>query len=208
MITLQNATAWIDALADVYGRNKEYLTQLDSAIGDADHGINMARGFAAAKAALVARPPADLSDLCKAVAMTLIKTVGGAAGPLYGTLFMKMAPVFGGAGDSVELAVFVRGLADGVEGIKKMGKSQGGEKTMLEAWLPALVSLEDSVKAGAGDKAALSGAVVAAERGMKATIPMLATKGRASYLGERSIGHQDPGATSTYMMLKALADLV
>ena len=207
MITLQNAIDWVDKLAAVYDQNKDYLTQLDSAIGDADHGINMARGFAAAKTAIADKPPENLAALCKTVSMTLIKTVGGASGPLYGTLFMKMGPALGN-GDSAGIDALAKAFADGVEGIKKMGKSQGGEKTMLEAWLPALASLDASAKDGSDDKKALDAAVAAAEQGMKDTIPMLATKGRASYLGERSKGHQDPGATSTFLMLKTLAESV
>ena len=205
MITLPNVVAWLNKLADVYAENKDYLTQLDSAIGDADHGINMARGFEATKKALAEKPPENLAGACKTVSMTLIKTVGGASGPLYGTLFMKLGPGLGN-GDSVSLEALTKALGDGVEGIKKMGKSQGGEKTMLEAWLPALASLDGSVKSGASDKDALAAAAAAAEQGMKDTIPMLATKGRASYLGERSVGHQDPGATSAWLMLKTLAE--
>jgi dihydroxyacetone kinase-like protein len=207
MVTLANVVAWLNRLADVYAENKDDLTQLDSAIGDADHGINMARGFEAVKKALAEKPQESLAGACKTVSMILIKTVGGASGPLYGTLFMRLGPGLGN-GDSASLETLVKALGDGVEGIKKMGRSQGGEKTMLEAWLPALASLDGSVKSGASDKDALAAAAAAAEQGMKDTIPMLATKGRASYLGERSVGHQDPGATSTWLMLKTLAECV
>jgi dihydroxyacetone kinase-like protein len=206
MITLDAMVKWLDKLADVYDANKTYLTDLDSAIGDADHGINMARGFAAVKAALAQKPPASLADACKTTSMTLIKTVGGASGPLYGTLFMKMGPQL--PGDSAGVDVLAKALAEGVEGIKKMGKSQTGEKTMLDAWVPALAAMQSAVVEKLSDKDAIAKAVAAAEKGMKDTIPMLATKGRASYLGERSVGHQDPGATSTYLMLKTLSEVV
>lgn len=195
MLTLEVFVKWVDALADVYAENKDYLTELDSAIGDADHGINMARGFAAVREALAKTPPADVPALFKTVSMTLIKTVGGASGPLYGTLFMKAGPLLKDA--PVTLPALAAALSAGVEGIGKMGKSTTGEKTMLDAWTPAL----DALKSGAG----IAEAAAAARKGMEATIPMLATKGRASYLGERSIGHQDPGATSTTLMLEALA---
>lgn len=207
MITLQNMMTWLKTLTEVYRDNKDYLTELDSAIGDADHGINMARGFTAVDAALESKPPATMDALFKTVSMTLIKSVGGASGPLYGTVFMKLGPLLG-KGDTVSLETFLSGLTAGVEGIKKMGRSKGGEKTMLEAWLPALASLEQSVKEGQPEKQAFEAATQAAEEGMKATIPLMATKGRASYLGERSIGHQDPGATSTWLMLKALSESV
>lgn len=202
MLTVLTFGKWLDRLADVYTENKAYLTELDSAIGDADHGINMARGFQAAKEALQAQPPADIPALFKTVSLTLIKTVGGASGPLYGTLFMKSGPLLQEA--EIGVPALTAALEAGVEGIKKMGKSQGGEKTMLEAWLPALAALREN--SGAEVKEALARAVAAAERGMQETIPMLATKGRASYLGDRSRGHQDPGATSTYLMLKALLE--
>lgn len=205
MITVPIVLKWLDQLAAVYEQNKTYLTDLDSAIGDADHGINMARGFAAVKTALAAKPPQTVADACKTASMTLIKTVGGASGPLYGTLFMKMGPLLGKS--EVTAAEFAKALTEGVDGIKKMGKSQAGEKTMLDAWLPALETMQH-IAPNAADKEVFSKAAAAAEKGMKDTIPMLATKGRASYLGERSVGHQDPGATSTYLMLKSLAEVV
>lgn len=203
MPTLDVFAQWLDLLAEVYTKNKDYLTELDSAIGDADHGINMARGFTSVKEAMAKAPPADIPGLFKLASMTLIKTVGGASGPLYGTLFMKAGPLL--KDTPVSIAALAAAFEAGVEGIKKMGKSSPGEKTMLDAWVPAL----DALKAAAGesDKDALAKAAAAARQGAEATIPMLATKGRASYLGERSIGHQDPGATSTAMMLEALAQV-
>lgn len=202
MLTLEVFTKWLNALADTYAAQKDYLTQLDSAIGDADHGINMARGFAAVKDALAKTPPADVPALFKLVSMTLIKTVGGASGPLYGTLFMKSGPMLKDA--PVTIPALTAALESGVDGIKKMGKSTTGEKTMLDAWIPALEALK--ANAANDPKSALTAAAQAAKKGMESTIPMLATKGRASYLGERSIGHQDPGATSTTMLLEGLAN--
>lgn len=201
MLTLDMFTAWLNRLADVYEENKGWLTELDSAIGDADHGASMARGFAAVRETLAKSAPPDVPALFKAVSMTLIKSVGGASGPLYGTLFMKAGPLLAGEATASSLA---DAFAAGVEGIKKMGKSQAGEKTLLDAWLPAVDALRSA--AAQGDKEALAAMADAAKQGMEATTPMLATKGRASYLGERSIGHQDPGATSTWLMLKALSE--
>lgn len=206
MITLETITGWFDRLATVFEENKDTLTALDSAIGDADHGINVARGFAAVKAAMADKPPADIAAAFKTAAMSLIKTVGGASGPLYGTWFMKAGPLL--PGTAVDLAAFAKAVRAGVDGVMKMGKSQAGEKTMLDAWLPAAVALEEAAAAGLSDKDALAKAAAAAEQGMKDTIPMLATKGRASYLGERSVGHQDPGATSTWLLVETLADAV
>lgn len=207
MISIGIVTDWMRRLAVVYEDNKEYLTELDSAIGDADHGINMARGFAAVAAVMDKDSPQTLAAVLKAVSMALIKNVGGASGPLYGTLFMKMLPKLSQA-EAVAMGVFVQALEDGVEGVKKMGKSEAGEKTMLDAWLPALDALRQGVEASLPDRDAMGKAAEAAEQGMLATVPMLATKGRASYLGERSIGHQDPGATSTWLMIKTLHEVL
>ena len=206
MITQRVFETWFKKLADVYTENKEYLTELDSAIGDADHGINMARGFSAVKESL-ATPPSGVSSLFKQVSMTLIKTVGGASGPLYGTFFMKSAASLPQEPE-ISLEALAQALHVGFDGLKKMGKSVVGEKTMVDAWAPALVALDEAIKKKSADKNAIRAAADGAEAGMKATIPMLATKGRASYLGERSIGHQDPGATSTWLMLKTLAEVL
>ncbi len=201
MPTLQNIVTWLDGLADVFAANKDLLTGLDAAIGDADHGINMARGFAAVRTALAAKAPDSIAAACKTTSLQLIKTVGGASGPLYGTWFMKAGPLL--PGDQADVAAFAAAAAAGVAGIMKMGKSGPGEKTMLEAWLPAVDALKTAV--GASEQDAFAQMAKAAEGGMKSTIPLRASKGRASYLGERSIGHQDPGATSTFLMLSALA---
>jgi dihydroxyacetone kinase-like protein len=202
MLTLETVNNWLSKLADVYAENKDLLTELDSAIGDADHGINMARGFGAVKEGIGGEE--GINAAFKKTSMTLIKTVGGASGPLYGTFFMKSAAALP-AGAEVSISDLAAAFKVGLEGLQKMGKSITGEKTMVYAWTPALAALDKAIAEGLSDKQAMERAVTAAEVGVKSTIDMLATKGRASYLAERSIGHQDPGATSTWLMLKTLA---
>jgi dihydroxyacetone kinase-like protein len=205
MATLEQFVAWIDRLEAVYTENREYLTELDSAIGDADHGTNMARGFVAAKKALEENPPEDIGAALKAVSMTLIKTVGGASGPLYGTFFLKAA--IGCAGKAELDAAGVATLfEEGANGIKLRGKAVVGDKTMIDAWEPALEAMQEKHAAGGSIAEILAAAVAGAEQGRDSTIPLVARKGRASYLGERSKDHQDPGATSTVMMLVAARD--
>jgi dihydroxyacetone kinase-like protein len=198
--------AWIDRLQQVYRENKQYLTDLDSPIGDADHGINMNRGFTAVQKALQDSPPADIVTALKSVAMTLIKTVGGASGPLYGTFFLRASTACAGKSE-LEAADVVALFDNGVQGIVQRGKAQLEDKTMVDAWLPALEAMNQALDAGASLKDVLDQGAAAAEQGMKNTIPLVAKKGRASYLGARSAGHQDPGATSSYLMLQAAADL-
>jgi dihydroxyacetone kinase-like protein len=206
MVNRDNLLAWINALAQVYAENKQYLTQLDSAIGDADHGINMDRGFTAVKADLEKNNPADLSAILKAVGMALIRSVGGAAGPLYGTFFLRASSA---CADKTELeaANIVTMFEAGLEGIIQRGKAELNDKTMVDAQKPALEAMKQALANGDDLKTILQKGTAAAEEGMKNTIPLQARKGRASYLGERSIGHQDPGATSSYLMIKAAADL-
>lgn len=204
-VSRDNLLAWINKLQEVYAANKEYLTQLDSAIGDADHGINMNRGFTAAKDALAA-PPDQADAVLKTVAMTLIKTVGGASGPLYGTFFMRASAAIAGK-SQLEPADVVEMFDAGVQGILQRGKAQLEDKTMVDAWLPALDAMKSALNSSSDLKSILKAGAAAAEQGMKNTIPLQAKKGRASYLGERSIGHQDPGATSTHLMLQAAANL-
>jgi dihydroxyacetone kinase-like protein len=206
MVNRDNLLAWIDALVQIYAENKQFLTQLDSAIGDADHGINMDRGFQAVKADLAKTDPQDISALLKTVAMALIRTVGGAAGPLYGTFFMRASAACANKaelGPADVVALFEAGL----EGIIQRGKAELNDKTMVDAQKPALEAMKQALADGADVKTILQKGTAAAEEGMKNTIPLQARKGRASYLGERSIGHQDPGATSSYLMIKAAADL-
>lgn len=205
MITLSQFRNFIFSLQAAYNEKKIYLSELDSAIGDGDHGVNMARGFDAVAAAWTAKEPIDFGEACKMVSMTLIKTVGGASGPLYGTLFLRMSAAFGKKTE-ISLEDWTLGIEKGIEGIAAMGKAQKGDKTMLDAWYPYL----DALKAAAGKdiKTALSDAAKAAQAGAEATIPLIAKKGRASYLGERSAGHQDPGATSTAMFTYLAADKI
>jgi phosphoenolpyruvate---glycerone phosphotransferase subunit DhaL len=205
MITRDHVLAWLKNLQAVLAENKEYLTSLDSAIGDADHGINMNRGFTAALAKLPSVAESDISNILKTVGMTLVSTVGGAGGPLYGTFFMRAGTA---VANKNELSAddWLAALDAGLAGVMQRGKATTGEKTMLDALTPARDALRASIQRGDDLATALRAAEAAAEQGMKATIPMLATKGRASYLGERSIGHQDPGATSSYLMLKCAAD--
>lgn len=205
-VSRDNLLAWIEALQQVYSENKEYLTKLDSAIGDADHGINMNRGFTAVKAELEKNPPDNISNTLKTVAMTLIKTVGGASGPLYGTFFLRASTAVTGK-ETLEPADVVALFETGFSGIIQRGKAEVGDKTMVDAWTPAIAAMNEALANGATIPEILNKGTAAAEEGMKNTIPLQARKGRASYLGERSIGHQDPGATSTYLMLKQAAEL-
>jgi dihydroxyacetone kinase-like protein len=205
MINYDDLLAWIHKLHHVYAENRAYLTDLDAAIGDADHGINMDRGFSAVAAELDKNAPADNSTLLKAVAMTLIKTVGGASGPLYGTFFLRAAAACEGKdnlGPADIVALFDAGLA----GIVHRGKAELNDKTMVDALHPAVAAMQQTLNAGAGLKETLAAGAAAAESGMKRTIGMQARKGRASYLAERSIGHQDPGATSSFLLIQAAAD--
>jgi dihydroxyacetone kinase-like protein len=205
MVSRDNLLAWINLLQQVYAENKQYLTQLDSAIGDADHGINMDRGFSTVKAELEKAGEQDISGTLKTVAMSLIRTVGGASGPLYGTFFMRASAI---CANKTELtpADVVTLFEAGLEGILQRGKAELNDKTMVDAQKPALEAMKQALADGADLNTILQHGVAAAEQGMKNTIPLQAKKGRASYLGERSIGHQDPGATSSYLMLKAAAD--
>jgi phosphoenolpyruvate---glycerone phosphotransferase subunit DhaL len=198
--------AWFAELQRVYAANQEHLTELDSAIGDADHGSNMDRGFSAVKAEFDKAAPASIGAIFKTAASTLIRTVGGASGPLYGTFFLRAGAV---CPDRTELeATDVAAMfRAGIEGVVQRGKASRQDKTMLDALLPALEAIESSVASGANIGRMLASAAAAAEIGMQATIPMQARKGRASYLGPRSIGHQDPGATSSYLLFRAAADV-
>jgi phosphoenolpyruvate---glycerone phosphotransferase subunit DhaL len=205
--------AWLRLAASRLAEQAPALTALDQAIGDGDHGTNMDRGFKAIVAALDAgRPEAD-GELAEAGAVlrtagrTLISTVGGAAGPLYGTGFMRAGGAVAAADASRAPGdVLVEALEAAIGGIQGLGKGSPGEKTMLDALAPAAAAGRAASAAGGDTAAIISAMAEAAEAGATATIPMLATKGRASYLGERSIGHQDPGATSSALLLRALAD--
>ena len=203
-VDLPLLTGWVREYARVIGENAQSLTDLDAAIGDADHGINMERGMTAVLAALDDGAPTDMSALCKQVGMTLVKAVGGASGPLYGTFFLRMAGAFG-AGESVDAVDFAKALRAGVEGVVQRGRAEAGDKTMFDALAPALDALDATLASGGGLAVALADATVAAEKGRDATESMVARKGRASYLGQRSVGHMDPGATSAAMLIAAAA---
>jgi dihydroxyacetone kinase-like protein len=193
--------AWVREFARSIAEHKDELTELDSAIGDADHGANMDRGMSAAVAAIEAAPPTDPAALLKQVGMTLVSKVGGASGPLYGTLFLRMAGALGP--DPADDETFARALRAGLDGVVARGKAEPGDKTMLDALAPACDALDAALAEGRPLGAALTAAAAAAGAGRDATVPLVARKGRASYLGERSAGHQDPGATSTALLLDA-----
>ena len=184
--------AWIQAFANAIAENKNHLTQLDSDIGDGDHGTNMDRGFQAVAAKLPDLADKDIGAILKAVGMTLVSTVGGASGPLYGTFFLQAGTATSGKLE-LSLADWTAALQAGVDGVVMRGKAGPGDKTMVDALTPALQALKDSAAKGADFTTALRDSSTACEQGMRATIPLVARKGRASYLGERSAGHQDPG---------------
>lgn len=196
---------WIKAYTAAIARDSAYLTQLDADIGDGDHGTNMNRGFQAVLTKLPTVADKDIGTIFKTVGMTLVSTVGGAGGPLYGTLFMQMGTTTAG---KMELTLddWDKALKAGVDGVIMRGKANPGDKTMVDALLPAVDALKTSESNGATFPQALQASAQAAERGMKDTIPLVARKGRASYLGERSAGHQDPGATSSYLLLETAAE--
>ncbi|MHB1391488.1 MAG: dihydroxyacetone kinase subunit DhaL [Clostridia bacterium] len=195
----------IYAIAEAINENKEMLTNLDAAIGDADHGINMSRGFDAVRAKLLDSGEEDISAVLKKVGMTLISTVGGASGPLYGTAFLRAASVAQGT-EFITRDKAMEMLSAAIQGIKDRGKAVKGEKTMLDALEPALEAFSQGVREDKSLLDCLELACKAAEEGVEYTKTIKATKGRASYLGERSIGHQDPGATSSFILLKVLTD--
>jgi len=203
----QELLAWLEGLQRVYSENRQRLTELDSAIGDADHGINMDRGFTAAKAELAGNPPTDIRAALQAVAATLIRSVGGASGPLYGTFFLRAGAACAGR-QELGAADVLTMFGAGIEGVQQRGKAAAGDKTMLDALLPALAAMEKSSESGGTAAEMLADGAAAAETGMMATVPMQARKGRASYLGPRSVGHQDPGATSAWLLLKTAAGVL
>lgn len=204
-ILRDDALAWIKACANVIAENRTYLTELDAAIGDADHGANMDRGFNAVLNKLPDVSDKDLGTIFKTVGMTLISTVGGAGGPLYGTFFLQIGMKTAGKME-LSLSDWAEALEAALNGVVMRGKAELGDKTMVDALTPALNAVKQAVQDKLPIEQALSASAQAAEAGMIATIPLVARKGRASYLGERSAGHQDPGATSSHLILKAAAD--
>ena len=207
MFSSEQAKAWIEASAAVIEANAAQLTKLDQAIGDGDHGANMARGFRAVRERIGGLDDPDLGALFKGVSVALVSKVGGASGPLYGSFYLGLAKAVGDA-EEVDDEGLAKALRAGLDGVLTRGKAQLEDKTMVDALAPAMDALEAAVGDGRPLGEALEAAVAAAEQGVRATIPLIARKGRASYLGERSRGHQDPGATSSHLLLKALADTV
>lgn len=205
-ITKEDVLKFLQKAAELLKQNKDYLTELDSAIGDADHGINMDRGFTKIMSSLDGVKDKDIGTILRSCAMALVSSVGGASGPLYGTAFMYAAKVLDKK-EEITPEELYQALKAALEGIQMRGKATEGEKTMIDAIAPALRAFEEKLKSGASLREMLEAAVSAAEDGMKKTIPMKATKGRASYLGDRSIGHQDPGATSSYLLFKAMLEV-
>lgn len=201
MVSTQQLLEMISRMSDIIQENKDFLTELDMPIGDSDHGINLARGFQAVTAKLPTLEGKDAATILKTVGMTLVSTVGGASGPLYGTAFMKASMKVVG---KLELNIddLTAMLHEAVEGVKMRGKATTGEQTMLDAMVPALEALKGSGSASERLHAALA----AAQDGVERTKDMIATKGRASYLGERSLGHQDPGATSFTLLLRVIVN--
>ncbi|MFD6352708.1 dihydroxyacetone kinase subunit DhaL [Nocardia tengchongensis] len=195
-----DTAAWVRGFAALVDEHEAELTALDAAIGDADHGTNMRRGMTAVVAALDDSQPGTPGEVSKQTAMALIRAVGGASGPLFGTFFLRFAAAIGSGTD---IADFARAFRAGVDGVIARGKAEPGDKTMVDALVPAADALDECVAGGASAEAVLDAAVSAAAAGRDATTPLVARKGRASYLGERSAGHQDPGATSAALLVLA-----
>jgi phosphoenolpyruvate---glycerone phosphotransferase subunit DhaL len=204
-VTSAQIVSWLERYAGVIAEQKQYLTGLDAAIGDGDHGINMDRGFQTVLTKLDPVREKDAGTVLKTTGMALVGSVGGAGGPLYGTFFLRAGAALDGKAE-VSTEELVAALEAGLKGVVERGKANPNDKTMVDALTPALEGARKALRDGASPEETLAAAADAAEEGMKATIPLKALKGRASYLGDRSIGHQDPGATSSYLMLRALSD--
>ncbi|MBN2556457.1 MAG: dihydroxyacetone kinase subunit L [Anaerolineales bacterium] len=204
-ISKQQVIEWLYRAAQTLEENREYLVELDAEIGDADHGSNMDRGFKKVVSVLPAMADEDVGQILKGVGMALISSVGGASGPLYGTLFLRAGNT-AIEKEALELSDLEMLLRAGVEGVMTLGKAQLEDKTMIDTLLPAVEALSIAEMEGQHLHAAIHAAVQAAEEGLRSTTAMVAKKGRASYLGDRSIGHQDPGATSSYLLLRALLE--
>lgn len=196
-------TGWLDEIARLVAEQREHLTRLDAAIGDADHGTNLDRGFAAVKAALAESPPSTPGGALTLAGTTLIRKVGGASGPLYGTAFRQMGRTLGDA-EEISLKDLATAMGSALAGVQRLGATAEGDKTMVDALAPAVQALTRAAEEGAEPSEAFEAAARAAREGAKATVPMQARKGRASYLGPRSVGHEDPGAASTALVLEAL----
>lgn len=206
-IDKQHIITWLNLCADTYAENQDFLTDLDRDIGDADHGLNMNRGFTKVRETLPKVAEQNIAAILKNTGMTLLSSIGGASGPLYGTLFIRMSASVG-ARDLLSFEELVDDLKSGVDGVVSRGKAELGDKTMCDVWLPVLQHLKAALEQGASGDHLLDEMVDIAEKSTVSTIEMQAKKGRASYLGERSIGHQDPGATSSLLMIKALKQAI
>lgn len=205
-LTKQQVVDWLMRCGEVFSRERDFLTRLDTEIGDADHGLNMNRGFNKVVEKLPSVADKDIGFILKNTGMTLLSSVGGASGPLFGTFFIRAAQA-ANANQSLDLAELQQMMQEGVEGVVMRGKAEPGDKTMCDAWWPVVESLGQSAQQNLSVAEALQRAADSAERAVESTITMQARKGRASYLGERSIGHQDPGATSVMLMMKTLAEV-
>jgi dihydroxyacetone kinase-like protein len=205
-ITTDDVLTCLHRMADVIDENKKHLTKLDAAIGDADHGINMDRGFKSILKKVPSVEDKDAGTILKTAGMALVSSVGGAGGPLYGTAFMQAGMAVAGKYE-LEAEDILAALDSALKGVVMRGKANLDDKTMVDAITPAVEAMREALDNGAGTIEALDEAAAAAKQGMTDTIPMLAKKGRASYLGERSIGHQDPGATSSYLLIQTMADV-
>lgn len=204
-VSTEDVLRWLEASQKVFAEHRQQLTDLDSAIGDGDFGISLDRGFTAVQAELSTNPPADPRSVFQNVATVLIKTMGGSSGPLLGTFFLRAGAACAGKSELAPADVVAMFQA-GVEGLQQRGKAELGDKTMLDALIPAVDVMRGALQAGSGLTEILDRGAAAAETGMRATIAMQARKGRGSYLGERSVGHQDAGATGAHLLLKAAAD--
>lgn len=205
-LTKQQVVDWLMRCGEVFSRERDFLTQLDTEIGDADHGLNMNRGFNKVVEKLPSVADKDIGFILKNTGMTLLSSVGGASGPLFGTFFIRAAQA-ANAKQSLDLAELQQMMQEGVEGVVMRGKAEPGDKTMCDVWWPVVESLGQSAQQNLSVAEALQRAADSAERAVESTITMQARKGRASYLGGRSIGHQDPGATSVMLMMKTLAEV-
>lgn len=204
-VSTQDVLRWLAASQQVFADHRQRLTEMDQSVGDGDFGISMDRGFTAVQAELSAKPPADIKAVFSSVATVLIKTMGGSSGPLLGTFFLRAGGTCAGKSE-LAAADVVALFQAGVEGLQQRGKAERGDKTMMDAWLPAVDAMRAASDAGSDLTEILQRGVAAAEAGAQATIAMQARKGRGSYLGERSIGHPDPGAVAVHLLLKAAAD--
>ena len=204
-VSTPDVLRWLAASQKVFAEHRQQLTEMDQSVGDGDFGISLDRGFTAVQAELSAHPPADIRTAFSNVATVLIKTMGGSSGPLLGTFFLRAGATCAGKSELAGADVVALFQA-GVEGLQQRGKAERGDKTMMDAWLPAVDAMRGALDAGSGLPDILDRGVAAAEAGAQATITMQARKGRGSYLGERSVGHPDPGAVAVHLLLKAAAE--